>query len=342
MTFLHQTAAGYQIKVGSATFEQNSSGGLLSLIVEDHVDMASVCLVTISTAENQPTYSFSIGDKVSVSMKSEKELFNGEVISIDHAFQTKGTSSMILKCIDNLHRLGRGRMTRFWNDKKDSDIAKEVGQESKLSVECDETPEMHKYILQRNESNISFLKRLAARNNFQLRIEPGKLLFKKSAMGGQTRKINTNSGLLSLNTSFNSADMVQEVIVRGWDVKTKKEIVGKASASDVKNIGSGTGGPQAASVFGNTTAYITDIPVSTQEMANQIAKSEMERIARKFCRGKCAIAGDDVVRAGTMIELTDFGRGLNGKYYVVSTRHILTPSSGYKTEIAFCSNTMGN
>jgi phage protein D len=342
MSFKHQTAAAYKVQIGSSVFEQNNSGGLLNLVVEDHVDMASISTVTISTAENQPSYTFTIGDKVSITLKTDNEIFSGEVISIDHAFQGRGTSSIILRCIDNLHRLGRGRKTRFWNDKKDSDIATEVGEESKLSVECDETNETHKYILQRNESNVSFLKRLAARNDFQLRIEPGKLLFKKAEMGGQTKKINTNSGLLSLNTSFNSSEMVQEVIVRGWDITSKKEIVGKAVAADVTSIGSGTGGPKAASVFGDTTAYVTDIPVRTQEMADMIAKSEMERIARKFCRGKCMIVGDDAVRAGTMIEMTDFGVGLNGKYYVVSTRHILTPSSGYKTEVAFCSNTMGN
>ena len=77
-------------------------------------------------------------------------------------------------------------------------------------------------------------------------------------------------------------------------------------------------------------------------MADSIAKAEMERIARKFCRGKCTIVGDESVLAGTMIEFEGFGKGLNGKFYVVSTRHILMPSSGYKTEIAFCGNTLGS
>ena len=37
-----------------------------------------------------------------------------------------------------------------------------------------------------------------------------------------------------MNMSYNSSDMVQNVVVRSWDVMTKKEIVGKASASDIK------------------------------------------------------------------------------------------------------------
>lgn len=337
-----QTAAGYDITIGSVNFTHNDSKGLISVIVEDHVDMASICSVTVSTAENQPTHTYEIGAKVVIKIKTPEDLFNGEVIAIDHAFQGKGTSSIILKCIDNSHRLGRGRLTRFWNDMKDSDIVQEVGSESQLSVECDPTDEVHKYVLQRNESNIAFLKRLAARNNFQLRVEPGKLLFKKASLNGQSREISTEAGLISMNMSYNSSEMVGEVVVRGWDIASKKEIVGKASASDVQSIGGGKAGHELSSVFGEKTAYVTDVPVRTQQEADMLALAEMERIARQFCRGKCTIVGDDSVRAGTTVSFAKFGANVNGNFYVISSRHIIAPSSGYRTEIAFCSNTMGS
>ena len=31
----------------------------------------------------------------------------------------------------------------------------------------------------------------------------------------------------------------------------------------------------------------------------------------------------------------------NGKYYIVSTKHVISASSGYTTEITFCGNTLG-
>jgi phage protein D len=337
-----QTVIGFEVQVGSSTFTHNQSNGLLSVIMEDHVDMASVCSITVSTAENQPTQGYKIGDKVSIKIQKSEELFSGELIAIDHSFQGKGTSSVILKCLDHSHRLARGRQTRFWNDMKDSDVVSEVGAESQLSVEVDATSETHKYILQRNESNLGFLKRLAARNNFQLRVEPGKLLFKKADGSAYTYNLSTDSGLISLNMSYNSSDMVQNVVVRGWDTATKKEIVGKASAGDVQNIGAGEGGPQSASVFGDQTAYITDVPVSTQEMADELAKAEMERIARRFGRGKAVIVGDGHLRAGSTLNIEKLGQGVNGAHYVISSRHVIRPQVGYRTEVTFCSNTMGN
>jgi len=304
--------------------------------------MASVCSITVSTAENQPTQGYKIGDKVSIKIQKSEELFSGELIAIDHSFQGKGTSSVILKCLDHSHRLARGRQTRFWNDMKDSDVVSEVGSESQLSVEVDATSETHKYILQRNESNLGFLKRLAARNNCQLRVEPGKLLFKKADGAGYAYELNTDTGLISLNMSYNSSDMVQNVVVRSWDVTTKKEIVGKASASDVQNIGSGEGGAQAAGIFGEQTAYITDVPVTTQEMADELAKAEMERIARRFGRGKAVIVGDSALRAGSTLNISKLGEGVNGAHYVISSRHVIRPQVGYQTEVTFCSNTFGN
>ena len=342
MAQTHQTTAGYNVTVGSTTFKQQQPNGMLQLVVEDHVDMSSVCQITVSTAEAQPTGSYGIGDKVSVKLTSEESIFDGEVVSIRHSFQAQGTSSIVLEAIDHIHRLGRGRKTRFWNDMTDSDVVKEVAAEAQLEVDAEGTTETHSYILQRNESNVAFLKRLAARNDFQLRVEPGKILFKTAETGGQTTQIAAGAGLISMSVNYNSAELVQEVVVRGWDIKTKKEIVGKATAADVAAIGQGGKGGEHASVFGEATAYITDIPISSQSAADQVAKAEMERIARRFCKGKCSIIGDDSVRAGTVIEFSNIGSSLGGKFYVISTRHMIAPSSGYRTEVSFCSNSDGS
>jgi phage protein D len=247
--------------------------------------------------------------------------------------------------MDKTHRLGRGKQTRFWNDKKDSDVAQEVGGESGLSVDADDTGETLPYILQRNESNIAFLKRLAARNNFQLRVDGDQLLFKRENFQGQAVSIKMGGDdgrLRSMRMSFNSSDQVQKVVVRGWDPSSKQEIVGTATSGDVTAIGGGDVGADSAAVFGESTAYITDVPVNSQAMANQIARAEMERHARQFCRGSCSVAGDPALRAGTMVDFSGLPQGQNGKFYVVASRHIISVRTGYTTEVTFCSNTMGS
>ncbi len=339
------SATGYKLTVGSATFQQDQSDGMQHLVVEDHVDMVTMLTARVAATEDpdQAKWDFKIGDPVECKMgKGEDALFKGELVSIEPGYQIEGHSTMTLRALDKTHRLGRGRKTRNWEDKKDSDVASEVGAECGLSVTVDPTSEVHGYILQRNESNIAFIKRLAARNNYLCRVVGDKLEFKKASFQGAATPVEMGKSLRSMRMHYNSSDMVQKVIVRGWDVKAKKEIVGQASASDVTAIGGGDVGATLAGKFGDSTAYITDVPISSQGQADSVAKSEMERIARQFCKGSSTVQGDDSIRAGSVVEFKGLPKGQNGKYYVISTRHVINHRSGYTTEINFCSNTTGS
>jgi phage protein D len=339
------TATGYKLTIGGQTFEQPAADGLQNLVVEDHVDMVTMLTVRLAATEDpgQQTWNFKIGDPVECKMgKGEDFLFKGEVVAVEPGYQVQGTSTLTIRALDKTHRLGRGRKTRHWEEMKDSDVASEVGAECGLSVTADPTDEVHGYILQRNESNIAFIKRLAARNNFLCRVVGDKLEFKKASFQGAAVKVPMGTRLRSMRMQYNSSDMVQKVIVRGWDIKSKKEIVGQATVDDCTPIGGGDLGAKQASSFGDSVAYITDVPISTQGQADAVAKSEMERIARQFCKGSCTVQGDDSIRAGAVVEFEGLPTGQNGKFYVISTRHVVNHRSGYTTEVSFCSNTSGS
>jgi phage protein D len=334
------SATSYEVDIGGTVLTQTTKDGLEMLVFEDHVDMVNMLTVKVGGAETQPAWTFAIGDAVTAKL-ADVEVFSGEIVALEPGFQIEGVASITMRCMDKSHRLGRGRKTRFWEDLKDSDVAQEVGGECGLSVEADATGDNQPYILQRNESNIAFLKRLAARNNFQVRVKDDKLIFVKASFQGTAIDVEMGENLRSIRFSYNSMDQVQQVVVRGWDPATKEEVVGTATSSDVTKIGGGELGVELASQFGDSTAYITDVPVSSQAIANEVAKAEMERLARQFCRGTCSIQGNVAVRAGGMLKLGGLADGLNGNVYVLATRHMISRRSGYSTEITFCSNTQG-
>ena len=334
------TAVGYTMTIGGRQFEQTANDGLELLVFEDHVDMVDMLSVRIGGTESQPEWGFQIGDEVECFLgKGQQTIFQGEVTAMEPSFQVGGNTSITVRAMDKMHRLGRGRKTRFWEEMKDSDVASEVGAECGLSVSVDETEEMMPYILQRNESNIAFLKRLAARNNFLVRVVDGVLEFKKASFQGTATAIQMGENLQSVRWNFNSAGQVQQVIVRGWDPAKKESIVGMAGIEDVTAIGGGEVGAQISAKFGDSIAYVTDVPVSSQSMANAIARSEMERQARQFGRGTGRVKGNDALRAGTMVEFSGLSEGLN--VGVMATRHVIQSKTGYSTEFTFCSNTMG-
>ena len=338
-----RSTTSYKITLGSRTLTQPESDGVETIVVEDHVDMVEMLTLRLSGVEGTPKWEAEIGQAVEVKMGSgDRVLFKGEITALEPNWGVDGICTLTIRALDNAHRLARGRKTRTFDKKKDSDVAKTVGAESGLSVESDPTPETHDYILQRNESNLTFLKRLAARNNFQVTVDEGKLLFKKANTSTSPKKITMGKNLRSLRMNFNSQDQVTKVIVRGWDIRQKKEIVGTATSGDVETIGGGQAGAKLSeSKFGEQIAYITDVPVASQAMATEVAKSELNRLARQFARGTCIVDGDDALYAGAVVEFEGLQMPHNGKYYIVSTRHVVSPSSGYTTELTFCGNTLG-
>jgi phage protein D len=238
------SAPGFKLTINGTSFTQAGNAGLQELVLEDHVDMVGQLSARFGGSEQDPKWKFKIGDEVEVLFgsyegNSSAPIFSGEIISIEPGFQHDGQSSVTVRALDKIHRLGRGRKTRHWEEMKDSDVASEVGAESGLSVEVDPTEKVHPYILQRNETNVAFLKRLAARNNFTLRVDDNKLLFKKASFQSQDVDVQSGGNLRSVRMAFNSSDMVQKVVVRGWDPAKKQEIVGMCEASSISPMGSG-------------------------------------------------------------------------------------------------------
>jgi len=340
----HSTTTSYQVTIGGQTLRQPDNDGLESMVIEDHVDMVESMTLRLGGSEKTPEWKPKIGDPVEVKMGSGSVLlFKGEVIAVEPNWTVDGLAHYTIRALDHAHRLSRGRKTRFFENKKDSEIAQTVGSESNLSVEVDQTTEVHPYTLQRNESNLTFLKRLAARNNFQVTVDEGKLIFKKAAFSGSATQIEMGKNLRSLRMGFNSMDQVKKVVVRGWDIREKKEIVGTAEVGDIESIGGGSvGASNSSDKFGDHTAYITDVPVSSQSQATEVAKAEMNRLARQFGKGSCTVEGNDALRAGTVVEFKGLSSPYDGKYYIVSTRHIISSTSGYLTELSFCSNSFGS
>ena len=338
-----RSAASFQVTVGGTTYTQPESNGLESIILEDHVDMMSMLTLRFAGDEHSPEWSVEIGQTVEVKLGAGSVLlFKGEVVAVEPQWTARGASVITARCYDHTHRLARGRKTRKFLDMKDSDIVQQVGSESGLDVQADPTEETNPYVLQRNESNLAFLKRLAARNNFQLTVRDGALQFKAATTATSPTEIKMGESMRSMQMNFNTHEQATEVVVRGWDIRTKQTIEGRASAGDSPNINSGTAGHALAGQhFGEHTITITDVPVSSQAQAQALAKAEFARLARQFGRGTCTVDGNDQLRAGAMVKFSGVSGKYNGTYYVISSRHSVTAQTGYITEVTFCSDAMG-
>lgn len=261
-------------------------------------------------------------------------LIKGEVTTLEPEFSENEAPTLKVQGYDSLHRFRRGLKTKSYVQLKDSDIARQIASGLGLSVQVDDTGVTHEYLLQDNQTDIDFLMGRARRIRYELAIENGVLHFRKAA-NDRDKVVSLEYGftLRSFYPRLNTASQVSEVLVQGWDPKTKKAITGRARSGDEvsKMGGRQLGASITESAFFATKNIITGAPVASEGEANQIAKGKFNDMAVEFITGEGTAIGNGDIRAGKVIELLKLGQRFSGLYYVTSATHVID-SRGYSTK----------
>lgn len=329
----------FEVTAGGQTLSQEKSKGLEYLFVEDHADMIGVCHATFALKGEMEWSTFKVGDDFQVKVGgSDYIVFKGVITELRHSW-TNGHEGLTLVALDPLCKLASSRRTKTWNDMTDSSIAEEVITNAGCEVgTVDATQGTNKYVLQRNESDLYFIKRLAARNGYVVTCTEGKIDFKKTQFSEQAVEV-SGSQLISIDYGMSTMNVPQEVTVIGWDYVTKQRVEGTATSGDVEAIGALQNSVSAAGQIWADPSYISDVQVSSQEGAKQMAISELNRLARNFLRGRAVIQGNGQVHHGVKVKFSGHRKGFNVEGYVVSARHVMDPN-GFHTELHFCANTV--
>ncbi len=316
-------------------YSQASPAGLDHVIVEDHVDMIGMSQLQFNL--NQCGWDqFKIGNEVEVSVGgSDRKMFAGVISGVRMSLQS-GREVVTVMAMDPLCKMASSRVTRTWTDKTDSAIVEDVLGGDKGNVEA--TDETHAYVLQRNESNLEFLKRLAARSGRLLMANEGKVDFIVPNMGGSPVDIAADA-IESLDFGYSSAEVPKSVTCYGWDYVTNEKVEGTAGEVE-EPVGDGSDAVTETGKIWEENSFISDVLVSSQDGAKAMAEAELARAARNFLRGRAVIEGNGELFAGSTVKFSGMRPGFNVTAYVVSTRHVMELSRGFTTELNFCSNTM--
>jgi len=156
----NNSTSRFKATVCGTSFEQGGSQGAESLVIEDHVDMIGIAQLTMNVG-GASWKSITIGGDFEAEVGgSTRKLFKGYVTEIRYAF-SKGQRKLTIVAMDPLVKLNASRVTKVYEKQKDSDIASSVISAGGCSAgTVDATSAKHDYVLQRNESNLNFLRRL--------------------------------------------------------------------------------------------------------------------------------------------------------------------------------------
>lgn len=274
-------------------------------------------------------------------------MVEGRITSISPRFPESGPPTVAVAGLDGLvvlshRRPGEGEAKSYRN-LTDGDIAMRIAERNQLRCEADTDGPQHELVVQGDQDDASFLLERAKRIDYDVFVrtdpESGEsiLHFVKPTDGRDGRPIQVyelvwGESLITFTPTITAAQQVSSVTVRGWDPRAKQVIEATATAADlVAAGGTGTSGPEAADCLGPGRQEITiDLPVTSQQEADERAKALLRDRAYEFITGTGRVIGLPDLRPGDNLSLVRLGDRFSGTYYVTKVGHTLG-GSGYLT-----------
>ncbi len=280
---------------------------------------------------------FQVGGEVKVDLPDlagqMHAVFTGEIVSIGIEQGPNKLTELVVVAFDRSHRFGRASQGRTFLDQTYGDVVKKIagehGMQSKVQyLGTGSNP----YLLQTGD-DAAFLTETARRTGAQWKVEDNTLtVFKPPLASSSAATLEWQQTLLSFRARFSASDWSSDVSVRGWDPKSKKEIVGQSSTAPTF-LGSSTlatGGRSKAKTIGSPKRTSRRHAVTSVAEANEIASAYMSQTASEevLARGECY--GNPAVKPGAMVTIKGMGARTSGDYYVTEVEHIIA-NRGYFT-----------
>ncbi len=338
----------FSVSVNGTALSDEVARKVLQITVDSSAHMPAMCTVCLS----DPDYtivdgtSFDVGSELLVSLRTAvadpsqassqtlAPIFKGEITALEPEFRHDG-DVLVVRGYDKSHRLHRGKKTRTFLSKKDSDIASSIASEVGLTAQVDATTVTYDYVLQNNQTNMEFLQARARRIGYQVYAHDGKLYFKKGswerASGGE---LENGFNLLVFRPRMTAVQQHDKANAYGWDPKTKKQIAGASGPASTSNQGgiSDTGGDIAKAKFsGSAESNVTTSPLFSADEAKLLAQAVEDGINSQFVQAEGVCMGNTTVTAGATVTIKGCGTKFNGKYLVTQAIHTWRTDTGYET-----------
>jgi len=297
---------------------------VVAIVVDERVILPPTAAIALRAGSVPPA----VGRGIDIAAIDGHILFQGEVVTIEQFIQASGEPVIVVRALNRLHRLDRGRTTREFRDISDADIARQFASTAGLQANAagPEASTPHSTVHQHEQTDLEFLKERAAAIGYDVFADRTTLHFVKRRLVPQTIVGCSPRGtrVRALLAWLSSPDVVHEVHVKGWDPVKQQEIVGKAR-QDVIGLS------RAASQI-EPPASVRDLgfveTLQSVTAAHAVAKGVLSESTEQDLSVEMAVDGDASLRARAEIILEGAGDAFNGKYFVQGVSHRYHQGSG--------------
>jgi phage protein D len=337
------------LKIDGSDVSAEFMRDLLEITVESSLHMPDVATIVlddprlrwIDEALVAPGSSLQILTAEPERGKEPRSVFDGETVELEPGF-SQGTHHLAIRAFDRLHRLSRGRKVRSFQNVTDSDVARRMAREAGLQADVEATRQVHEYLFQNNQTDYEFLRQRAAALGYLVFAEGKKLCFKPPVHDASPVELRWAANLSEFRPRLTTISQVSWVTSRGWDPRTRKEIVSDVSdGKAIRDIGEQKqGGVFAKDAFQIDAAdLVFDQPVHSQAAADGMAKAVADRHDERFVEADGSCGGNPSIVAGASVKIDAVGVRFSGSYLVTSATHIYNRKEGYSTQFSISGQT---
>jgi uncharacterized protein len=291
---------------------------------------------------------FDPGKEVEVSMGyvgNAPLMLRGLITTLEPNYPESGVPTITVRGRNVLFRFKDKQHTWSWENKRDSDIAVEIGKQKrsdnkpgigfrvKTNQQARDAEQEEELVFMNNQFDIMFLLARARRHNYSVflgRDAEGEFI--NFGPSDQPRRpeyeLVWGKSLSSFRPTLTTANQVSKVTVKGWDRRTSKPISATAELpKDCKLNFDQTAVQRAVAA---SEEIITNPPARTRKEAETRAKEALCNFRRELIKGAGVTVGLPKLRAGSNVHI-DLGRSrFDGMYFVTATTHTID-TNGYRT-----------
>ncbi len=278
-----------------------------------------------------------IGARVAIGMQVDREpieMSAGEIVALAVEIGRTGRHELVITGYDLTHRLARQTRRRTFQSMSDADIATRIADEHGLRnrIRLPGGGVRHDYLLQGNESDLAFLRRLAARNGADVWIHEDTLHVEPRTGGTAGTPVTLTWGrdLTQFSVRLSAAQLFDEVVVRAWDSERKEAIVAQSTGPEPTGALAEIAA-QARAAFGQTSRTSTWIEVPHPGVAARLADSLQTRALAEAVIVRGEAHGNPMLGAGTTIRLEGVGQRLAADYRVTEVTHVYAPEQAFRS-----------
>lgn len=244
--------------------------------------------------------------------------------------------------------MNREAKTRSWENVTRGEVARQIAEEHGYSgelVDVEDTTEVLDVVNQTAETDARFLRRLAAREEFEFYVDDGGFHFHERRQDAAPAHVFTwyadpgRGDVLSVDVESDLVKRAGRVTVRGRDPMERATIESTTSNSTsdratlaevIEVVDPETGATSLQTR--NATASVHPTSAPNAGRASRESDARFRRAERATVKLSLRVVGDPTLHAKSIVEVRGISGLLSGKYYVTEVKHVIS-SSGYTCDL---------